>query len=182
MVDEDDDDDDFDALAEADEILAEDIAQLNLVIQRAKNEKEVSLYLDVAIKAKKLADLYYEALEDFSPAFVKYKKLAAENYLKVAKDLKIDNPRLMAGLMYLQINDLHSAEKICNELSKKADKKKLEPEIQALLPVCNMLMNSELEDMTSRIYGAISGLDKGLSNEISLTLKYLLAYKEKDGN
>jgi hypothetical protein len=166
--------DNFDELAEADKLLTEDRDKLEEVLKHAKKENQVSLYLDVALKAKLLADLYFEALEDVSSTFSKYKKLAAEYYLKVGSNLKFADAKVMAILMYLQIGNKKKAEKIFKELTKQASKMQDSKDLDAELEVCKYLFHDPLEELEDQINAKSEALDKNFASEIHKTLQYML--------
>jgi hypothetical protein len=166
-------DDDFDPITEADEILAEDRDAYLSLTHQAHQEKNPRLYLQAAIKATKLADLYYEALEESSPRFIEYKIAAAEYYLKVADELKMDHAKIMAGMMYLQAGEHKKAEKIYNTVLNRVSRMKANEEEKEMYPIFELLLEKPTPVIEKQITNAIKNLDKDIKAEILLTYKYL---------
>lgn len=167
------DEDDFDPLNEADAILSEDREAFELLSRQAHQEKNPRVYLQAAIKANRLADLYYEALEESSPRFIEYKIIAAEYYSKVADELKLDHAKIMAGMMYLQAGDHKKAEKIYATVMNRVSRMKANDEEKEIYPIFEILLEKPSPTIEKRLKNSVKDLDKDIKAEILLTYRYL---------
>src|SRR6056297_1947197 len=93
------------------EIIEKDQRKLNALMDLASKTKDPNKYLEVAIKAKDLGDLYYEATEEINDKFIKYKEISGKYYYKVAKKSDFHQAYLMAALIYLQAGNEKKAKK-----------------------------------------------------------------------
>lgn len=176
---EEENDENFDDEEEAEELLKEDEAQLKALAIKARAGRIPADNLQVAIKAKDLADLYYEALEKFSDDFYRLKQMAAEYYLKLGTENNIPNADLMAILMFLQANDLTKAKRTLQQLEK-AKKKILAKELSdsVIITLCNDLINGKVIEIDSKIQKGLIEVDKDVQNEITRTIKYLTLHQK----
>jgi hypothetical protein len=170
------DDDNMDLLADADEFLKDDIAALEELITKAKTEKTDRVFLELAIKAKNLAELYFEGLEGVSEPYLKYKKMAAENYLLVSKKTNFAQAKLMAILMYIQAQDPKKAKKLIEEIVKEREKvgskkKKTDDIDGVVLEICIDILHDNAKKALERVNKGIYDIDADVKDEIIKTLK-----------
>jgi sugar-specific transcriptional regulator TrmB len=161
-----------------DEVDDEDTAESELKDDEA--ELEAKVIFQVALKSTQLADLYFEAIEDFSKSFYFYKNQAAEYYNKLAKDKEFQNAGLMAVLMSLQANDFSQAQKILGSVNKMSQNKKDKnhPD-NIIIQICQDLIADKSEEVQNRIKKGLINVDKDIQQEVSRTLKYITLQKTK---
>jgi hypothetical protein len=180
-VNEEDEDDEVDDGDENDakDILRDDEKELDELIREAQFTHDLNGYLKAAIKATQLADLYFEALDDFSGSYFKHKLDAAEMYEHVAKDKKFINAELMAALMLLQANQSKKAKKIIDNLSKRSQKGKGSENMDdVVIQICQDILNDKPEKVAEKIKIELYKLDSEIKNEVLRTIKYVLLHKK----
>jgi hypothetical protein len=161
---------DSEMLKQAIDMLKEDVEELNNLISEAKKSKEGKAYLDIAIRCKDLADLFYEGLEDFSVKFDEYKSLSAEYYLKVAKSLNFVQANLMAVLLYLQANNLKKAEWVMKKVEKGKKRQIIDDNI---LEITIQLMKGNISAVEKQMSSRAIPIDENIVKDLELTILYL---------
>ena len=173
------DEDNLDLISEADEFLQDDITELEELLKNSKVEKTDRAYLAAAIKAKNLADLYFEGLEGTSTRFFQYKRIAAENYLIVSKRANFAQAKLMAIMMYIQAQENKKATSLIDEIVKEKEKggkknKKSKDVDNIVLDICIDILHDNGKKALERINKGIYEIDADIKDEIIKTLKYTL--------
>ena len=165
-----------DDMKDADEILKDDIAIIEGLINQYEKTKSASKLLEIAKQADSLADLYYEALETFSPRFSQYKLMASEYYDKLSGEIHIPNAKVMSILLAALGGKPETAQKKLELLQIKSAQKKNSKKSEVdevLLSLIEQIINHDIEHAMKNLRNQKSLMDENLYKYIRKTLDYL---------
>jgi hypothetical protein len=164
-------------LKDADEILKDDIAIIDGLVEHYQKTKSASQLLEIAKQADSLADLYYEALEAFSPRFSQYKLMASEYYDKLSGEIHIPNAKVMSILLCVLAGKPETAQKKLELLQIKSTHKKNSQKSEVdevLLALIELIVNHDIEHAMKKLRNQKSLMDENLYKYIRKTLDYLV--------
>lgn len=172
------------SLQDADEILKDDRNEIDGLINRWKLQKNFNLLSQIAQKSDFLADLYYDAMEDFNPRYFEFKEQAALYYRKLARkaptqEIKL-NSRLLAILLLMQADKKPGAEKKLNNLRIK-NKRNPSSEIdEDWFVIIELVLNNNFESARRQLRNFKADMDDNLYKFFMKTIRIAKKLDKRD--
>lgn len=163
------------SIKDADEILADDRNEIEMLIKKYDVQNNFNLLIQIAQKSDFLGDLYYDAMEEFNDRFFYYKEQAALYYRKLAKrapakEIKF-NSRLLAVLLLIQADQKNSAIKRFKNLRIKHKKQSSSEIDKDWFLIVELIINGNLKSAKKRLRNFKTDMDSSLYNFFLKTIK-----------
>lgn len=165
------------SINDADDFLRDDILEIEGLINSYERTKNSSYLFQIAWKYNELADLYYEAMEDFNSRFFEYKFQSAEYYDKISKEVQDHDVRssskILTILLLIQAGKTDKAEKKLKLLRRKLEIQP-DPSISLdLLFFINLLLIPSLNRAKKELKNLRRDLDENLYKVLVKTIEIL---------